>query len=132
MRFTLLIFKAETMDGDVSEEELPPFRELFDAYAAALQESGALVTAEILRPSAESTTVTLRGGSREVRDGPFADSAEPLSGFFVIDVPGRTAALDWAEKCPAALYGVVEVRAAAQSFYDGRWRSTPAAPGEAR
>ena len=122
MRFSLLIIKAESGEGDVSEEELPPFRELFDAYAASLQESGALVAADIFRPAAESTTVTLRGGSRQVQDGPYLDAVEALSGCFVIDVPNRAAALGWAEKCPAALYAVVEVRQAAVSFREGRWR----------
>jgi hypothetical protein len=110
MRFSLLIIKAETREGDISEEELPPFRELFDAYAASLQEAGALVAADIFRPAAESTTVTL------------IDAVETLSGCFVIDVPNRAAALDWAEKCPAALYGVVEVRPSASAFHEGRWR----------
>jgi hypothetical protein len=122
MRFSLLIIKAETREGDISEDELPPFRELFDAYAAALQEAGALVAADHYRPAAESTTVTLRGGSREVREGPLIDAVEGLAGCFVIDVPDRVAALDWAEKCPAALYGVVEVRPSASAFHDGRWR----------
>ncbi|MCU1445259.1 YciI family protein [Cryobacterium sp.] len=122
MRFSLLIIRAETREGDISEEELPPFRELFDAYAASLQESGALVAADIYRPAAESTTVTLRDGSHEVREGPFIDAVESLAGCFVIDVANRAAALDWAEKCPAALYGVVEVRPSAVAFQDGRWR----------
>jgi hypothetical protein len=123
MRFSLLIIRAETREGDISEEELAPFRELFDAYAASLQEAGALVAADIYRPAAESTTVTLRGGSREVREGPFIDAVESLAGCFVIDVPNRTTALEWAERCPAALYGVVEVRPSSSAFTDGRWRS---------
>ena len=123
MRFSLLIITAKTGEGVVSEDELPPVRELFDAYAASLQESGALVAADLFRPAAESTTVTLRGGSRQVRQGPFVDAVEGLSGCFVIDVPNRAAALDWAEKCPAALYGVVEVRPAASAFHGGRWRA---------
>jgi hypothetical protein len=122
MRFSLLVIRAETLDGDISEEELAPIRELFDAYASALQEGGALVAADIYRPAIESTTVTLRGGSREVRQGPFIDAVETLAGCFVIDVPDRAAALAWAEKCPAALYGVVEVRPSSSAFVDGRWR----------
>jgi len=122
MRFSLLITKPETRTGEVPEEELAPFRELFDAYAASLQESGALVAADIFRPAEASTTVTLRGGSLEVREGAHSQAVERLSGCFVIDVPNRAVALDWAEKCPAALYGVVEVRPASVSFRDGRWR----------
>jgi hypothetical protein len=123
MRFSLLIIRAEAGVGDIAEEELAPFRELFDAYAASLQEAGALVAADLFRPAAESTTVTLRGGSREIREGPFIDAVENVSGNFVIDVPNRAAALEWAERCPATLYGVVEVRAAAVAFHEGRWRS---------
>jgi hypothetical protein len=122
MRFSLLFLRPETQQADGSEEDLAPIRELFDAYAAALQESGALVAADIYRPAAESTTVTLRGGSREVEDGPFLDMVEAVAGCFVIDVSDRAAALDWAEKCPAALYGVVEVRPSSSTFQDGRWR----------
>jgi len=123
MRYSLLIIKAETREGDISEEELPPFKELFEAYAAALEEEGVLVSADIYRPAAESTTVTLRGGSREVRDGPFIDAVETLSGCFVIEVPHRSVALAWAERCPAALYGVVEVRSSALAYRDGHWRT---------
>jgi hypothetical protein len=122
MRFSLLIIRAEAGVGDIAEEELAPFRELFDAYAASLQEAGALVAADLFRPAAESTTVTLRGGSREIREGPFIEAVENVAGCFVIDVPNRAAALEWAERCPAALYGVVEVRPAAVAFHEGRWR----------
>lgn len=57
----------------------------------------------------------------EVREGPFADAREQLSGSFVIDVPDLAAALGWAEKCPAAQYGVIEVRPSAIVFRDGQW-----------
>lgn len=32
------------------------------------------------------------------------------------------AALAWAEKCPAAQYGVVEIRPSAMLFRDGQWQ----------
>ncbi len=45
-----------------------------------------------------------------MQDGPYAATKEQLGGFFVIDVPNLDAALAWAEKCPAARFGIVEVR----------------------
>lgn len=39
----------------------------------------------------------------------------------MIDVPDLDAALAWAEKCPGATYGSVEVRPAATSLIDGVW-----------
>jgi hypothetical protein len=94
----------------------------FDAYARALEDSGALVSAEVLQPVANTTTVTLREGGLKIQDGPFADTKEQLGGTFVIDVPDLDAALAWAEKCPAAQYGVVEIRPSAMLFRDGRWQ----------
>ena len=73
-------------------------------------------------PVANTTTVTLREGSLKIQDGPFADTKEQLGGTFVIDVPDLDAALAWAEKCPAARYGVVEIRPSAVVFLDGRWQ----------
>jgi hypothetical protein len=57
-----------------------------------------------------ATTVRLRGGQRQVQDGPFADTKELLGGLFLIDVPDLDAALVWAARCPAAATGSVEVR----------------------
>ncbi|MDN5807020.1 MAG: YciI family protein [Brevibacterium sp.] len=51
------------------------------------------------------------------------DYADALysAGVFVIDVESCDAALAWAEKFPGTNYGVLEVRAAAVSYIDGRW-----------
>jgi hypothetical protein len=47
-----------------------------------------------------------------------------LAGVFIVDVPDLDAALAWAERCPAAQYGVIEVRPAAISIVDGQWTDT--------
>ncbi|PYE15126.1 hypothetical protein DFR67_111202 [Williamsia limnetica] len=97
-------------------------QEAFGVYGKALESAGVLVAGEILQPVASSTTITLRNGSVQVQDGPFADTKEALAGVFVIDVPDLDAALAWAEKCPGAQYGVIEVRPVAISLIDGAWR----------
>ena len=94
----------------------------FDAYAKSLDESGVLISAEVLQSVATITTVALREGSLKIQDGPFADTKEQLGSTFVIDVPDLDAALAWAEKCPAAQYCVVEIRPSALLFRDGRWQ----------
>ena len=52
----------------------------------------------------------LRDGNRQVQDGPYADSKEPLGGYMIFDVEDLDTALDWAARCPAAAYGAVELR----------------------
>lgn len=124
MRYSLLLNNEEPAVGQISEEDLATFRTAFDLYAKSLNDSGVLVSADILQPVAASTTVTLRGGSLQVQDGPFADTKEQLAGSFVIDVPDLDAAIAWAEKCPGAQYGVIEIRPSAIVFRDGQWHST--------
>lgn len=121
MRYSLLLNNPEAADAGVTEEDMAPFRAAFDRYAKSLDEAGVLVSADILQPVAASTTVTLRNGSLQIQDGPFADTKEKLGGTFVIDVPDLDAALAWAEKCPAAQYGVIEIRPSAIFFQDGQW-----------
>lgn len=123
MRYSLLLNNVEAGDAGISEEEMAPFRAAFDAYAKSLDEAGVLVSADILQPAAASTTLTLRNGSLQIQDGPFADTKEKLAGAFVIDVPDLDAALAWAEKCPGAQYGVIEIRPSAIVFRNGQWQN---------
>jgi hypothetical protein len=82
----------------------------FPLYRQALEEAGVLVGGAGLEPPMTGTTVRLQSGQRLVQDGPYADTKEQLGGFFIIDVPGLDAALDWAARVPAAPGSVIEVR----------------------
>ncbi|HEY9499287.1 MAG TPA: YciI family protein [Terrimesophilobacter sp.] len=124
MRYTLLLHYPEMSEAELGEDALNQGKAAFDAYAKELDAAGVLASAEVLQPSGTSTTVTLREGSMRIQDGPFADTKEQLGGTFVIDVPDLDAALAWAEKCPAAQWGTVEVRPSAVRFSDGQWQST--------
>jgi hypothetical protein len=130
MRYSLLLNNAEPADGDIPAEAIAQMQEAFGVYGQALAAAGVLVAGEILQPVVASTTVTLRNGSVQVQDGPFADTKEALAGVFVIDVPDLDAALAWAEKCPGAQYGVIEVRPVAISLIDGAWTSASSCTGD--
>jgi len=80
------------------------------AYTNALKKAGALKGVNRLQPSSTATTVRIVDGKSLVLDGPFLDTKEQLGGYYVIDVPHLDAALMWAERCPAAHHGIVEVR----------------------
>ncbi len=123
MRYTLFLHYPEMTADDLGEEAIEAGKAAFHAYAAALDEAGVLVSAEVLQPSSATTTLTLRDGGARVQDGPFADTKEQIGGTFVVDVPDLDAALAWAEKCPAAQWGTIEIRPSAVRFVDGRWIS---------
>ena len=123
MRYSLLMNYSEAGGAALTPEELAEGMAAFDAYAKSLDSAGALVGAEVMQPTASTTTISLRNGALQVQDGPFADTKEQLGGVFVIDVPDLDAALAWAEKCPAAQYGAVEIRPTGVYFANGQWNS---------
>ena len=113
MRYTLFLYNNEADFANPSEEEIQQQMEIYGAYIGALQEAGVFVDTDWLQPSMTGTTLSLRDGKRAVQDGPYADTKEQLGGYFVIDVPDLDAALAWAEKCPSAQYGIIELRPSA-------------------
>ena len=121
MRYALLMHYREPGDGEISEEAIEEAKEAFGAYGRALESAGVLLSADVLQPSAATTTVTCRDGGLRVQDGPFAETKEALAGIFLLDVPDLDAAIGWAEKCPGAQWGVIEVRPTATAFVDGAW-----------
>jgi len=121
MRYSLLLNYSEAGGAQVSAEAMAERQAAFDAYANSLDAAGVLLSADVLQPTAASTTVTARGGSLQVQDGPFADTKEQLGGVFLIDVPDLDAALAWAEKCPATQWGTIEIRPTAVYFSGGQW-----------
>lgn len=80
------------------------------AYMGAMYAAGVAVNGHGLQLRHTATTLRLRGGKRQVQDGPFADSKEQLGGYVVIDVPALDDALEWAARAPTAATGAVEVR----------------------
>lgn len=113
MRYTFLLYNDESAFADVTEEQMNETQQAFGEYIGAMQQAGVLIDTDWLQPSSTSTTLSLRGGTKTVQDGPYADTKEQLGGTFAIDVPDLDAALSWAEKCPTVHYGIIEIRASA-------------------
>ena len=123
MRYCLLMNYQEAGDIGLTEEDTAPAMAAFEAYARDLDEAGVLLTTQVLEPSVATTTVTVRNGTPEIQDGPFAETKERLGGVFVIDVPDLDGALDWAKRNPAAQWGSIEIRPVARTYTSerGEW-----------
>lgn len=121
MRYALLIHYPQPPMIAVSEEQMAAGRAAFNAYAKALDQAGVLRSAEILQTVGSATSVSVRQGKLQVQDGPFADTKEAFAGMFVIDVPDLDAAIAWAERCPAAQWGTIEIRPSGVRFVEGAW-----------
>nr|WP_201468520.1 YciI family protein [Microbacterium hydrocarbonoxydans] len=121
MRYTLLLHYEELDAEALGPEALEEGQAAFASYAATLHAAGALIAAEVLQPSAVSTTVRVREGAMQVQDGPFADTKEQLGGTIVIEAPDLDAAIDFARQAPPAFWGAVEIRPGAVYTVDGVW-----------
>lgn len=79
----------------------------FSASAAEIMRGGAA-----LFPTSTATTVRARGKGGEVvvADGPYAETKEVLTGFFLLECTDLDHAIEVAATIPAAWNGAVEVR----------------------
>ncbi|MDF5754295.1 YciI family protein [Spongiactinospora sp. TRM90649] len=78
-----------------------------EAHAAILRGGHALY------PTATATTVRVpdgKGGDPILSDGPYAETKEALTGYFLLECADLDEALAVAAKIPAAWYGTIEVR----------------------
>ncbi len=125
MRYALLIHYPQPTVSTLSEDEIKAGMAAFRDYAVALEAAGVLLFAEVLQPISSATSVSMKQGKLLVQDGPFADTKEAFAGIFMLDVADLDAALAWAEKCPAAQWGTVEIRPSAVRFVDGAWVRLP-------
>lgn len=123
MRYALLMHYREPAAGELDQAVIAEAQQAFATYAKALEQAGVLVSADVLRPTDATTTVTRRDGTLQVQDGPFAETKEALAGIFLVDVADLDAAIGWAEKCPGAQWGTLEIRPVATAFLGGRWTS---------
>jgi hypothetical protein len=94
-------------------EDADPGPDVFAECMAVAEEAhraGALVNARGLEDASAATTVRIRDGKRLLTDGPFAETKEVLSGFFIFECASLDDAIAWATKLPQSRYGSVEVR----------------------
>ena len=101
-KFMLLIHTDVKRWADTDVEITPEDM----AYTQALKDAGVHVDGAALHP-AESAKIVAEGGV--VTDGPFAEAAEQLGGYYVLDCADIDEALEWAAKIPGSS-GAIEVR----------------------
>jgi hypothetical protein len=90
-------------EGRSHMDEMHRFRD-------GLQARGVLVASESLRPDTEGVRIAVRGGTRLLTEGPFAESKEIVGGFFLLQCASKDEALAIANECPAVAWATVEVR----------------------
>jgi hypothetical protein len=110
MQYLLLIYDNEAAMATASEADKGQMTAAYGAYTEAMAKAGVLGGGNRLRPTSTATTIRSPGGKTQVLDGPYAETKEQLGGYYLIEAPDLDAALSWAERCPGAAMGAIEVR----------------------
>ena len=108
MQYLLMIYGDENAAGTEAEQTA-----VFAEYMAFGEEMGAkgvLAGGARLRPSSDATTVRVRDGETLTADGPFAETAEQIGGYYVAECANLDEAVEVAAKIPGARFGSIEVR----------------------
>ncbi len=103
MEYLLMICTDEDAPG-------PEMTDEYMAFGEEMGKAGVLRGGARLRPTADATTVRVREGDVLTTDGPFAETAEQIAGYYLVDCPDLDAAIDVAAKIPGARIGSIEVR----------------------
>ncbi|HXV26111.1 MAG TPA: YciI family protein [Alphaproteobacteria bacterium] len=110
MKYLCLVFTEERKLDELSKSAWEALvREHLD-YDEELRRNGHFVVAEALEPVHAATTVRVRNGKISTTDGPFAETKEQLTGFFLIESEDLNEAIRLAAGIPSARLGSIEVR----------------------
>ena len=116
MRYMLMIVEPTGQRATRTRVEGEEAYARMRRFAGELEAEGKLLAVESLASLKHATRVQVRGGRRQLLDGPFAEAKEMVGGFFLLDAKSEDEALAIAAECPAAEWCSVEVRKIAPCY----------------
>ncbi|MBL8612298.1 MAG: YciI family protein [Myxococcales bacterium] len=108
--YLFLIYEAESRWASLSQAEATAIFTRYMDFSKSLKQNGHFVAGEQLDTVKKAKCVSVKGGERVVRDGPFAETREQLGGYYRVVARDLDEAIALAAKIPAAETGVVEIR----------------------
>jgi hypothetical protein len=103
MKYLCLVYLDEKRLDELPDEDCV-------AYDAAIRDSGHCIASEALQSVQTATTLRVRDGKLSVTDGPFAETKEQLTGFYMIEAKDLDEAIRIAAGIPPARTGSIEIR----------------------
>ena len=110
MKYLLLIQKDEAKYRALSDEERARLHQRYMAAGMKVVQAGAMRSGAMLELTDTATTVRVRDGKRLITDGPFAETAEQIAGFMVIEVANLDEAIELAAQHPDVEWASIEIR----------------------
>lgn len=107
MKFMVIVKATKESEAGA----LPDAQRLADMgkFNQELAKAGVLLAAEGLHPSSKGARIHFSGEKRSVIDGPFAETKELVSGFWLWQVRSKEEAIEWVKRCPNPFPGESEI-----------------------
>jgi hypothetical protein len=106
------LYAALTYTADVDWSAPEQAAEMGE-YASFGQAAEAIIRGgAVLYPTTTATTVRVneKGGDVVATDGPYVETKEALTGFYILECADLDEALKWAAQIPASWQGATEIR----------------------
>ena len=110
MQFACLIYSAPGSGPQPGSAEFGDYMQRFGAFTQKIKQDGKFVSGDALQGVETAATVSVRAGKTEVTDGPFAETTEQLTGYYLLDCTDMEEAAIYAAMIPTAEHGRIEIR----------------------
>lgn len=107
MRFMVLIKADANSEADVMPSE--QLMAEMGRFNEELVQAGVMLNGDGLHPSSRGARVRFSGQTRQVIDGPFAETKELIAGFWIWKCASLQEAIEWVKRCPNPMLGESEV-----------------------
>jgi hypothetical protein len=109
MRYLIQIYSGDSLDAWEALAE--PEQQAIMAEYFAISSAPGVTGGNQLQDPSTATTIRIQDGRTLSTDGPFAETKEALGGYYLFEGDDIDAAIELAERIPAArLGGAVEIR----------------------
>jgi hypothetical protein len=98
MKFMVLV-KA-TADSEAGKMPSTELLTAMGKFNEELVKAGVMLAGEGLHPTSKGKRVRFSGASRTVIDGPFTETRELISGFWIWQCKSMEEAVEWVKRCP--------------------------------
>jgi hypothetical protein len=110
MKFMVMV-KA-TADSEAGKMPSTELLTAMGKFNEELVKAGVMLAGEGLHPTSKGKRVRFSGANRTVIDGPFTETRELISGFWIWQCKSMEEAVEWVKRCPnpMAVESDIEIR----------------------
>ncbi|WEO77143.1 YciI family protein [Cryobacterium sp. SO2] len=126
MKYMLIMRATDAARQDYEKADFTEIIEKMGAYNEALLKAGVMLAGDGLADSmADNFVVDFSAETPIVTDGPYGETHELFSGFWMIQVASKEEAVEWASRCPLGPGSKLEVRRVTEMSDFGEFADNP-------